>query len=176
MPWALKIRPPAVQCGDCGKPRRPGERHTCVIRLDRRARPGGTKVRAASAGLWSCPDCGKPGNPFTHRCVKRTDFARRKADAEKQRKAEERKRAAEARKKQRRKRDEHPAPDECLDEDCPRYGCAWFRRGYERGVADGSAAGYSAGHAAGYAEGEAAGQAAGHTAGYSEGYGAASDG
>lgn len=53
---------------------------------------------------------------------------------------------------------EHLAED-CRDEECPRFPCVMFRRGYEAGFRDGFGAGFGAGEAAGYAAGYSAGAA-----------------
>lgn len=162
MPWKPRIRPPMVKCGSCPKSYRLGERHTCITRLDRKARrPRKAKLTGPQLTLWTCPDCGKPAG-LRHTCRKRSDFRKRKRDAEAQRKKEEqaaRRKAAAAS----RARSRHD-PDECTDEDCQAYGCVQFRRGFELG----QDVGYGTGHAEGHAEGYELGYREGYAAGRSE--------
>jgi hypothetical protein len=150
---AVKIRASLVRCGTCGKPKRLGERHTCITRLDRKPRTGKTTVAPKlRVSYGKCATCHKEITSWPHTCTVRTDFRKRKAEQAKQEKAD--------RRKARRRRDEHPPASECTDEDCPRYPCVQARIAYQRGRADGDSAGHARGHAEGYAEGHAAGQSA----------------
>ncbi len=91
------------RCGRCGKRYANPLTHTCVTRLDRRRKPG--KTRLQPRGSRACRTCGKPyANPLTHVCTVKTGFrkrhaaARRRATAERKRqKAAERRAAAKAR-------------------------------------------------------------------------------
>jgi len=157
VPWKPKIRPPLIKCGGCGKSRRAGASHTCVTRLDRKARqPKRSTLTGPRIQLFACEDCGQPAGPG-HSCVKRTDFRKRKRDHAKAEADREKKEAAERRKaaaaKKRRQRHD---PDDCEDEDCPAYGCVQFRKGFEKGYEAGYGAGAAAGYQAGFADGQAA--------------------
>jgi hypothetical protein len=154
---AVKIRASLVRCGTCGKPKRLGERHVCVTRLDKKPRTGKTTVQPKlRLSYGKCPTCQKEITSWPHTCTVKTDFRKRKAEQAKQEKAE---RAAAAR-KQRRRHDDHPPASECPDEDCPRYPCVQARIAWARGHQAGHAAGHDEGHAEGYAEGYAAGESA----------------
>jgi hypothetical protein len=145
--FTVKLSVSLIRCGRCGKRYSNPLTHVCVVRMDRKTPPGGTKVKPRLAV--KCSRCGHPlGNPLTHRCVTHTDFRKRKRAAE---------RAA-----------KHPRPAstgnahepaECKDDDCPRYGCKMYKGGYEHGYGDGHGAGYGAGRSDGYAEGYADGAA-----------------
>lgn len=148
MPWQPKIRVALVKCGRCGKSYR-GPGHTCVTRMGRK--PGRTKVKPqASASLIKCGKCGKAyANPLTHTCTVKTDFKARTAKA----KADAKRQAAEAKRAARKAaRGEHE-PEDCTDDDCPRFGCRMYKRGYLAGDAAGFRRGYKAGYVDGYAKG-----------------------
>lgn len=71
-------------CGQCRKPR--GLHHVCTG-----GRKGRDRIRLTVSV--KCPRCGKPAlNPLTHTCATRSDFQKRKAAQERQRKAAVRKR------------------------------------------------------------------------------------
>ena len=166
MPWKPKIRAPLIKCGSCPKSYRLGERHTCVTRLDRKARkPRAAKLTAPRVQIWTCPDCGKPVG-LGHSCRTKTDFRKRKqahakAEADRvKREAAERKKAAAAR-----KRSGRHDPEDCEDADCDVYGCVLFRRGWQKGHDVGYGAGAMAGHAEGYDQGYGEGHAAGSASG-----------
>jgi len=72
-----------VRCGRCGKPR--GLRHTCVVRMDSRRKPG--RIRVAPKATVTCGTCGKPRG-LTHTCTVRTDFKQRKTAAARRHTAE----------------------------------------------------------------------------------------
>ncbi|WP_338741940.1 hypothetical protein [Actinomadura luteofluorescens] len=88
---ALKIQ--VLKCGRCGKPR--GLTHTCVTRMDRRTKPGKTRLKPRVTA--TCRTCGKPRG-LNHTCRISTDFKKRKAAAAR-REAAERKRRQAARRK-----------------------------------------------------------------------------
>jgi hypothetical protein len=145
----LKLRG-LVRCGRCGRPR--GITHTCVNGR-RRGRD-----RLQSPLAWSCPVCGRPRG-ITHTCRQRTDFAKRRRQADRKRKRQretarrrERRRKEAARRRERdrarkraprprRQRPRPPAHDyhTCTDDSCQKYGCKAFREGYEEGSSTGSA-------------------------------------
>jgi hypothetical protein len=148
------------RCGRCGRPLRIGRPHTCLTRLARKPRSGGTKLQPkARLSFGKCPTCTKEITSWPHTCTVTTDFRKRKAEADKQEKA--------AQRKTRRRRDEHPPASECQDDDCPRYPCVQARIAYQRGRAEGESAGYGNGHAAGYQDGHGDGYQAGFAAGKS---------
>lgn len=88
-----------------------------------------------------CRSCGSPlGNPFTHRCVTRTGFKKRKAEAAK------------------------PKPQfastgnahdytACDDDDCPRFPCKLYKEGRGDGVEIGRQLGFAEGYAKGERDG-----------------------
>ncbi|MQA87260.1 MAG: hypothetical protein GEV03_22185 [Streptosporangiales bacterium] len=83
------------RCGRCGKRYANPLTHVCVVRMDRKRRPGKTRVKPKVT--LTCGTCGKPyTNPLTHRCTVRTDYKKRRAA---QRHAERRREKA-ARRKQ----------------------------------------------------------------------------
>ncbi|MCP2336978.1 hypothetical protein [Actinomadura rupiterrae] len=87
---ALKIQ--VFKCGRCGKPR--GLTHTCVTRLNRRTKPGKTRIKPRAALTTTCRTCGQPRG-LLHTCHVSTDFKKRKAEAaRKQAAARKRKQAA----------------------------------------------------------------------------------
>jgi hypothetical protein len=136
----MKLSFTVVRCGACGKPR--GLAHVCVTRLDRKRKPGRTRVKPSLTAR--CGRCGKRmGNPLRHRCVTRTDFRRRKAAAAKARR--DAARAARRREAATRPRHEYQA---CGDGDCQRAACQAWREGCEEGFAQGHAAGFAEGRAA----------------------------
>lgn len=142
----LKIQ--VIKCGRCGKPR--GLIHTCVTRMDRKRKPGKTKIKPRVTA--TCRRCGRSyTNPLKHTCVIRTDFKKRKAAAERQRRAAAKRKAA----AERRRRKAPTAPRQqhdyrtCTDTDCRRYACvAWkeaLAEGHATGLRDGYEQGYEAG-------------------------------
>lgn len=67
-----------LRCGTCGKRYSNPLQHVCRTRLDRKRKPGKTKVKPTLT--FTCRTCGKAtNNPLTHTCRIRTDFRRRKA-------------------------------------------------------------------------------------------------
>lgn len=157
---AVKIRASLVRCGTCGKPKRLGERHVCVTRLDKPERRGRTKIQPKIRPSYGkCPTCKHEITKWPHTCEVKTDFRKRKAEQEKRE-------TAERRRQKRRRRNEHPPASECGDESCPRYACVQARIAF--------AMGHAAGYASGFAQGHAEGHEQGHSAGYSEGYAAGS--
>ena len=136
---APRFRASLVKCGTCGRRYTNPASHVCVTRIGRKR--GKTKVTPTVALL--CPKCGKPYNPLTHVCETRTDFRKRKREHVKATAAAERaaKRAAAGKHE----------PEDCTDDDCPRYPCKVYKRGYERGCEDTQHAAFNDGYAAGAA-------------------------
>lgn len=141
----------AVRCGACGKPRGPGT-HLCNPGHRKRGR-----TRLQNPVTWECPKCHRPRG-LRHTCTIRTDFAKRKRAAERERKrkretakrrekrlaaterrrqaAARRKAAARARKAAARKRPPRPRPPAhdyhaCRDPECEKYPCRVYREGLE---------------------------------------------
>ena len=103
--------------------------------MDRK--PPGRASKVKPKLVIKCGTCGTSlGNPLTHRCVTRTDWKKRKRQAEKP--APRPKPAGNAH--------EYAA---CDDDDCPRFQC----RVYKEGRADGEITGRQHGEADGYAKG-----------------------
>lgn len=159
-----KIRATLSVCGDCGKPKKLGQRHTCVTPLDRKPRNGKTRLDPRfSYSLGKCGTCHKEIRSLPHVCNVRSDFRKRKAEQEKREAAERRKA-----KQKGKRRDNHPDAADCADESCRRYACVQAKIAFRRGHAAGYASGFAQGHAEGHQEG--------HQAGYAEGYAAGSAG
>lgn len=149
----MKVRVTLITCGTCGRPR--GLRHVCRTSALSTRKKRRTAIRPRLAV--TCGRCGKPRG-VSHTCVTRTDFAKRRRQAEAQRKkraAAEKRRAKRAAAAQRKKeaaarrraaakarkaaaktaprRPRSPAHDylTCTDPECTRYGCEAYRRGTE---------------------------------------------
>ncbi|MQA06777.1 MAG: hypothetical protein GEV07_30140 [Streptosporangiales bacterium] len=91
-----------LRCGTCGQRYSNPARHVCRTRLDRKRRPGKTRVKPRVS--FTCRTCGKATtNPLMHTCRVRTDFKRRKARQERLSKATAKSRRAAARRKAARK-------------------------------------------------------------------------
>lgn len=169
---ALKIQ--VLKCGRCGKPR--GLMHTCVTRMDRKRKPGKTRLKPRVTV--TCGTCGKPRG-INHTCRISTDFKKRKAAAErrqaaerKRRQAARRKAAAAARRTNTSGKPRKPAPAKnpakptagkagagrtgaakaahdyrtCTDTDCPRYACQAWKEAYAEAMAIGLEDGYQQAH------------------------------
>lgn len=165
---ALKIQ--VFKCGRCGKAR--GLTHTCVTRLNRRTKPGKTRLKPRATA--TCGTCGK-SRGLNHTCHVTTDFKKRKAEAARRKAAEDRRRKQAKRKQagqqkqsqqasqqqgQQRKANGRPAHDPAICRglgDCTRFACqAWaegYQAGDEMGQQDGRRAGWSEGHVGGYRQG-----------------------
>ena len=149
----MKVRLALATCGTCHKPR--GITHTCVTSATSKRRKTRTRVKPKLAV--TCGKCGK-NRGFLHTCTVRTDFAKRKRAAERDRKrkrgaarrrekrfaaterrrqaAARRKAAAKARKTAARKSPARPRPPahdyhSCRARDCERYPCRVYREGVE---------------------------------------------
>lgn len=149
-------------CGKCKQPR--GRTHVC-----RGGRKGRDRLRL-NAGF-RCSTCRrKVTNPFTHTCTVRSDFAKGKRQADRQRKAaEKRRKAAEAREGRRKRAAEAASrrkaaakkrqaetkarsktrgqrasphnPRNCNEAECTRYPCRLYADGYDDGLAAASEGG-----------------------------------
>lgn len=140
----LKVNFGLFRCGRCRKSYANPLGHSCVIRMDRKAPIGTTKVRPKLSGSVTCDRCGKPfGNPLTHVCTVKSDFKRRKAAHAKAQAAARRKAAAAARPKH--------LYRQCRDGDCKRLPCVAWKEALEIGLAEGEEAGYAKGYSAGVA-------------------------
>jgi transcription elongation factor Elf1 len=144
MPVRVKVRASLIQCGRCGKPYRNPLTHQCVSRMGRKSGRSRVKPKLQVA-LIKCGKCGQSySNPLTHTCTTKTDFKKRLAEA----------------KKAARPKPEKHEPEDCTDDDCPRYGCVCFRKGRavgysggDRDGVDGLTEGYLRGYGAGFGEG-----------------------
>ena len=133
-----------LTCGRCGQPRELVG-HVCVVRSGRAARRKATPKLKLDFG--KCPTCKKTvGNPLTHVCKPRSDFKKRKRQADQ---------AARPKKKPREQHDYQL----CKDDTCPRPLCVAFKAGYRRGYQDGWKDGYDLGYKQGYEDGFRAGLA-----------------
>lgn len=66
----MKLRFSLGTCGRCRQPIGNPLTHVCVVRNDRAARRGPTRIRPAVAVDRKCPACGKKApNPLRHTCV-----------------------------------------------------------------------------------------------------------
>lgn len=140
----LRLRFALFTCGRCRRSYASPLGHSCVVRMDRKAPAGTTKVRPRLSGSLICDRCGAPlGNPLTHVCMIRSDWKKRKAAHEKAQAAATRKAAAAARPRHLYQR--------CRDDDCRRMPCVAWKEGIEQGYADGESAGFEKGFRAGAA-------------------------
>jgi len=149
----MKVRLALITCGTCHKPR--GIVHACVTSATSKRRK--TRTAFTPALAVTCGKCGKRRG-FNHTCTVRTDFKKRRRQAEAARKrrvaaakrrekrlaATERRRQAAARRKaaakarkaaasRRPARPRLPAHDyhACRDRDCEKYPCRVYREGIE---------------------------------------------
>lgn len=144
----MKVRLSLLRCGKCGQPR--GLRH----HLCRGGRKGRDRLRVKAR--FECGKCHRRvTNPFTHTCTIRSDWAKRKrqaeqrkkrdaaqekrkqraADAAAKRKTAARERKAAAVKRRRKPRAAPHNPRTCREEGCQRYPCRLYEEGYADGVA-----------------------------------------
>jgi hypothetical protein len=143
----VKIGLTLIRCGRCGKRHSNPFGHVCVTRMDRKRKPGATKLKIGVAA--KCGRCGKPygRNPLAHRCVTHTDWKKRRRKAEK---------AAKAKRPPRAQHDYQA----CRDGDCQRVACKAWKEAWEEGEREGYEKGHAAGCRDGYATGYAVGVAA----------------
>lgn len=146
MAWTPRLN---ITCGRCGKPR--GLRHVCVSSRNRKA------TVKAGVSFGQCPKCKKRiSNPLTHTCAPRSDYKRRRAAAEKQRRAGDRAQASSLAKVKRSRQPGRAKPKHdyqtCRDGDCQRSGCVAYKTGYKAG----HQAGYEQGYSYGFDNGQAA--------------------
>lgn len=138
-----------LTCGRCGQPRELVG-HVCVVRSGRAARRKATPKLKLDFG--KCPKCKKAiGNPLTHTCAPKSDFRKRK-------------RQAEAARPKRKPREQHDY-QLCRDDSCKRPLCVAFKVGYRGGYQDGWKDSYELGYKQGYEDGNAAGYQSGFAAG-----------
>lgn len=139
MALKLKIKAALITCGRCGKPR--GLSHVCVIRADRPARKGRTKLAPKVSASVKCGSCGKPyANPLTHVCKPKSTARQQQRAAPRARKlAAGRPPRVKVVRPAKPKRPEHNYRT-CRGDDCSRITCEAFREGREIGFEDGYAA------------------------------------
>ncbi|TDC41111.1 hypothetical protein E1281_37690 [Actinomadura sp. KC345] len=176
---ALKIQ--VLKCGTCGKPR--GLTHTCVTRMDRKRKPGKTRLKPRVKVTATCRTCGKPRG-LNHTCQISTDFKKRKAAAarrqaaeRKRRQAARRKAAAAARRQNTPSKPRTPAAKPvpgkagagkaghdyrtCKDTECRRYACQAWKEAYAEAMAIGLEDGYQQSYEQGRRESQQASPATG---------------
>jgi len=125
-----------ITCGRCGKPR--GLTHVCVSNSKRKATP---KLRLS---FGKCAKCKKRvSNPLTHVCAPKSDFKRRKREAEKQAREA-------ARKKRQGERHDYQS---CGDPECKRSLCVAYKTGRQTGDQEGFERGVRIGYDTGYPDG-----------------------
>ena len=116
-----------IMCQRCKKPR--GLRHVCVSNSTRKA------AFKPVLSFGTCPKCKKPvANPLMHVCAPKSDFRKRRAKAERERKARDRK-------KRQAERHDYTA---CTDQECTRPTCKAYREGRATGRDEGFEEGINA--------------------------------